>query len=151
MEASLSPKAGARLAPGPALMVELQSAYDELRRCIAELTEVLDLPEPNRARLTSVRLKIATLRLARGPLVGKIAACLDGKTNSTEAELLRRLRTEHDEMLRKAATHTSQWSLDAVDRDWAGYRAATRKLLRCWREKMNWEQEVIYPLLKRCG
>lgn len=148
MEASLSPKTSARLAPGHALMLELQTAYDELRRCIAELTDVLDLPEPNRARLTSVRLKIATLRLARGPLVGKIAACLDGKTNSSEAELLRRLRTEHDEMLRNAAAHTSKWSLEAIDLDWAGYRAATRQLLRCWMEKMNWEQEVIYPLLK---
>lgn len=149
MEASLSPKTGARLAPGPALMLELQTAYDELRRCIAELTDVLDLPEPNRARLTSVRLKIATLRLARGPLVGKIAACLDGKTNSSEAELLRRLRAEHDEMLRNAAAHTSKWNLEAIDLDWAGYRAATRQLLRCWTEKMNWEQEAIYPLLKR--
>jgi len=151
MEASPVRTTGARLAPGPALMLELQTAYDDLRRCIAELTDVLDLPEPNRARLTSVRLKIATLRLARGPLVGKIAACLDRKTDSSETELLRRLRTEHDELLRKAAAHTSKWSLEAVDLDWPGYRAATRQLLRCWIEKMNWEQEVIYPLLKRCG
>lgn len=149
MEAFVSPKTDARLGPGPALMLELQTAHDELRRCLAELTDVLDLPEPNRARLTSVRLKIATLRLARGPLVGKIAACLDGKPNSSETELLRRLRTEHDEMLRKAAAHTSKWSLEAVDLDWAGYRVATRQLLRCWIDKMNWEQEVIYPLLKR--
>lgn len=85
MEAPQSLRTGARLAPGPALMLELQTAYDELRRCIAELTDVLDLPEPNRARLTSVRLKIATLRLARGPLVGKIAACVVGKANSSEA------------------------------------------------------------------
>lgn len=128
---------------------ELEKAYDELRDCITELSYVLDEPELDRARLTSVRLRIAQLRLARGPLIGKITAHVAGKISPSEADLLKQIRAGHDQMLRDASAHTGKWTLDAIAGNWEEYRSATREIARCWMEKVKWEQELLYPLLKR--
>lgn len=39
------------------LITELENAYGELQDCMAQLSEVLEKPELDRARLTTIRLK----------------------------------------------------------------------------------------------
>lgn len=153
IHSDVSTAAGAASKPSAraALLVELENAYDELRRCMKELYDVLDQQGLDRARLTSVRLKIAQIRLARGPLVGRITVCLADKVNPSEAAALQELRANHDQMLRAASVHTGKWTLDAIAENWAEYRTTTRQLARCWMEKVKQEQDQIYPLLKRCS
>lgn len=151
---SLSPVTAQRQPPymSPAevdIVGELERAYDELRDCITQLAHVLDEPELDRARLTSVRLRIAQLRLARGPLISNITAHVAGKISPSEAYLLKQIRAGHDQMLRDASAHTGKWTLDAIADNWEEYRGATRQIARSWMEKANWEQQLIYPLLNR--
>lgn len=132
-----------------ALHEELENAYDEVSRCTAELDAILDLPRMDRSRLTTVRLKIARLRLARGPLVSKVTAYLVGKVSSSEAALLHELRVGHEEMLRVASSHTSMWTLDAIEKDWPKYKADTRQISKFWMQKLKSEQDFICRLIRR--
>lgn len=131
------------------LLVEVERAYDEFRQCMVELGKVLAQPHVDRARLTTIRLKIAQLRLARGALVSKVSAQLADKASSAELAQLKRMRESHDQMLRAAAAHTAKWTLDAVDANWAQYKAATRQIAQLWTEKMKTDQEFICSLLRR--
>lgn len=136
-------------APQADFVSELENAYGELKDCMAQLSEVLDEPELDRARLTTVRLRIAQLRLAQGPLIARITAHVAEKVSPSEADLLKRIRAGHDQMLREASAHTGKWTLDAIAGNWEKYRSATREIARCWMEKANGEQELLYPFLKR--
>ncbi|HXH52346.1 MAG TPA: hypothetical protein VNH53_02815 [Sphingomicrobium sp.] len=131
------------------LIAEFEHAYEELSQYVTELNNVLEQAKLDRAKLTTIRLKIAQLRLIRGPLIGKIAACLKNKISASEAQLLQELRRAHDELLRAASAHTGKWTMDAIEADWEGYRFKARQLARCWMEKVRWEQEILLPLLSR--
>lgn len=138
-------------AQGPAehLLVEVQSAHEELLDRLRELGELLDQPQPNLPQLTTTRLKLSHLRLSRGSLVFRISQCLAGKTSPSEAATLQQMREAHRQMLAAASAHTSKWTLDAVEADWPAYRRATREVARLWLEKANAEQRLLYPLLKK--
>lgn len=140
---------GAPSEPAAALLLELVSAYGDLRESLVELEQLLTKPTFDRVGLTSIRLRIAELRLARGPLVGKIAAHLAGKVSESQSAQLREFRESHEAMLNAAAAHTNKWSMDAIDANWTEYRAATTEIARRWMEKIKAEQRVIYPLLRR--
>lgn len=133
----------------PDLVSELEYAYAELKDCVAQLSKILEEPGLDRARLTTVRLRIAQLRLAHGPLIAKITAHVADKIGPSESELLKQIRAAHDQMLREASVHTGKWTLDAIAGNWEEYRAATSEIARRWMEKVNWEKELLYPLLKR--
>ena len=140
---------GAPSEPAAALLLELASAYGDLRECVIELEQLLSKPTFDRVQLTSIRLRIAELRLARGSLVGKINAHLAGKVSESESAQLREFRRNHEVMLHAAAAHTQKWPLDAINANWTEYRTVTATIARLWMEKVKEEQRVIYPLLRR--
>ena len=132
-----------------ALAAEFKHAYEELSQRIAELEVVLEQPALDSAKLTTLRLKIAQLRLLRGTLISRIATCLKYKISPTEAELVQQLRRGHDDMLKTASAHTGKWTIAAIGANWEGYRSRARQLACSWMEKVRWEQEVLLPLLVR--
>lgn len=131
------------------LLVEVQSAHEELLERLRELGQLLDQPQPNLPQLTTTRLKLAHLRLTRGSLVARIAECLAGKMSPSEEATLGRMRLAHQQMLEAASAHTNKWTLDAVEADWPEYRRATREVARLWLQKAKTEQQLLYPLLKK--
>lgn len=140
---------GAPSEAAAALLLELASAYGDLRESVIDLEQLLSRPNFDRARLISIRLRIADLRLARGPLVAKIAAHLAGRVTESQAAQLREFRVSHEAMLQAATAHTNEWSLDAIEANWTEYRTVTAEIARRWMEKVKAEQKVIYPLLRQ--
>lgn len=132
-----------------ALLHELDDAHSRLQGCFSELLGIFSLPSVDRSELTSCRLRIARLRLSRSLLINKITAHLAKAASAEESVLLNQIAEGHQRLLRVASTHTTRWSLEAIEADWDGYRAVTRKLIRNWQEKMGWEEEVLKPLLRR--
>lgn len=133
-----------------ALQQEMQQAYESLQSCFREMEEVLSRPTFDAGALTSIRLKLAGLRLTRGPLITRIALALAGHVNAEEAEMLAQLRASHQKLLQTATAHTSKWTLEAIGRQWSRYRDETRELMRQWMKKAEREQELVYPLVRRC-
>lgn len=146
-EAAAQPRI--RNTPAAALLDELQSTFADLGECLDQLQRLLDEPAPDLARLTTVRLRLAHLRLTRGPLMDKIAKCVDGKISAAEAAALQEMRSAHQRLLEAASAHTGKWTLDAVNANWPEYRHATREVARRWLERAKADQQLLYPLVKK--
>jgi hypothetical protein len=134
-----------------ALLRELREAQESLEACFAELQVILDRPELDGGALTSVRLKLAGIRLTRGPLITRVAELLVGEVSQAEEAMLEQLRASHHRLLKTATVHTSKWTLDAIAKDWPEYRRETRELMRKWVSKAQQEQRLVYPLVRRCA
>ena len=133
------------------LQREINDAHQQLQRCLEEMGTVLAQPVLNASALTSVRLKLAGIRLTRGPLIMRIAQVLAGNVTESEAAMLEQLRSSHQHLLQTATSHTRKWTLAAIEGDWVQYRHETRELLRKWIAKSVQEQRLVYPLLQRCA
>ena len=55
---------------------DIREAHETLRACFREMEEVLARPDFDSTALTTVRLKLAGLRLTRGPLITRVAVAL---------------------------------------------------------------------------
>lgn len=116
-----------------------------------QLQQLLDQPTPDLSRLTTVRLRLAHLRLSRGPLMDKICRCLAGKVGVSEETDLQQLRLAHQKLLEVASAHTGKWTLDAVKANWPEYRRTTREIARRWLERAQSDHEILVPMLQKHG
>lgn len=133
------------------LLREIDEATSTLNACLGELEEVLARPEFETSALTSVRLRLAGIRLTRGPLITRVSEFLSGRVTEAEKAALDSLRTSHQRILQAATAHTSKWTLDAIGNDWDNYRRETRALVSRWRSKSDQDAQLIYPLIKRAA
>lgn len=133
-----------------ALQQEMREAHESLRSCFRAMEEVLARPTFDAGALTSVRLKLAGLRLTRGPLITRVFQTLAGVVTEDEAQILEQLRTSHQRLLQTATAHTRKWTLEAIGANWSRYRDETRVLMNQWIKKAEHEQRLVYPLVRRC-
>jgi hypothetical protein len=133
------------------LEAEIRAAHASLQSCFREMEQVLARPEFDAGALTSVRLKLASLRLTRGPLITRVAVALAGKVTEQEAALLGELRASHQDLLQTATAHTIRWTIEAIADDWQQYRQETRELIQQWVIKAEREQRLVCPLVRRCA
>lgn len=133
-----------------ALQQEMRQAHESMRSCFRAMEEVLAQPTFDAGALTSVRLKLAGLRLTRGPLITRVFQTLAGVVSEEEAEILEQLRLSHQRLLQAATAHTRKWTLEAIGANWSHYRDETRVLMSQWMKKAEHEQRLVYPLVRRC-
>lgn len=131
------------------LQREIEQAHESLRSCFREMEQVLARPKLDAGALTSVRLKLAGLRLTRGPLITRVGDALSGSVTTEEEVLLEDLKASHQRLLQTATAHTARWTLEAIAADWSQYRDETRELMRQWMKKAEREQRLVYPLVRR--
>lgn len=131
------------------LLREINEATSTLNLCLAQLEEVLARPEFDAGALTSVRLKLAGIRLTRGPLITRISDFLAGRISAAEQAALDDLKASHQRILQAATMHTAKWTLDAISGDWLTYRRETRALVSRWRAKSDKDAELVYPLINK--
>lgn len=131
------------------LQREIEQAHESLRSCFREMEQVLARAKLDAGALTSVRLKLAGLRLTRGPLITRVGDALSGSVTTEEEVLLEELKASHQRLLQTATAHTARWTLEAIAADWSQYRDETRELMRQWMKKAEREQRLVYPLVRR--
>lgn len=130
------------------LVAALDAAYRDLAAYTEELQQVLAEPKPNRARLTSVRLKMAQLRLVHGAVIARIATLLTARATTAQAHQLQELRSSHENVLRTVSAHIGKWTFDTIEANWSDYRQETGDLLRRGMLKMQMDRQILYPLLR---
>jgi hypothetical protein len=148
---AFQPSLGLRADEAAALEREIRHAHESLHVCLREMEQVLARPAFDAGALTSVRLKLAGLRLTRGPLITRVAEALSGSLSRDEEILLEQLRSSHQRLLQTATAHTGKWTLEAIGLNWVQYRDETRDLMRRWMIKAEREQRLVYPLVRRCA
>jgi hypothetical protein len=131
------------------LQREIEQAHESLQSCFREMERVLARPKLDAGALTSVRLKLAGLRLTRGPLITRVGDALSGSVTTEEEVMLEDLKASHQRLLQTATAHTARWTLEAIAADWSQYRDETRELMRQWMKKAEREQRLVYPLVRR--
>lgn len=141
----------ARVTDARALLRDWDDAVRELAGCFGELEKILARPGPEPAALTSVRLRIAGLRLSRGSLASDVSTLLSGSLSDADEAMLQDLHRSHRTMLQIAAAHTGKWTLAAIAGNWAEYRRATRELILRWVAKVERERRLLYPLVQQCA
>ena len=149
LNTTLKPADSERFDPASALLRDIDEATKTLNACLAELDEVLAQSSFNAGALTSVRLRLAGIRLTRGPLITRISDFLASHVSQTERAALEDLRKSHQLILQAATAHTSRWTLDAISRDWTTYRHETQTLVSRWRSKSDQDSRLIYPLIRK--
>jgi hypothetical protein len=142
---------GVRKRESTGLLRELRETHESLQACFGDLDKVLAKPTLDASALTSIRLKLAGMRLSRGPLITRVSEFLSGQVTETEAATLDELRLSHQRLLQIATTHTGKWTLQAIAEDWPQYRVETRQLIARWIAKSEQEQRLVYPLVERCS
>ena len=131
------------------LLREIDEATSTLDACLSDLEKVLERPSFDAGALTSVRLRLAGIRLTRGPLIMRVSDFLAGHVTEAEQASLDELRMSHQRILQMATAHTAKWTLDAISTDWITYRRETRTLVDRWRAKANHDEQLIYPMIKK--
>ena len=131
------------------LLREIDEATSTLDACLSDLEKVLERPSFDAGALTSVRLRLAGIRLTRGPLIMRVSDFLAGHVTKAEQASLDELRMSHQRILQMATAHTAKWTLDAISTDWIIYRRETRRLVDRWRAKANRDEQLIYPMIKK--
>jgi hypothetical protein len=134
-----------------ALLREINEASSTLKACLGELDKVLAQPALDASALTSVRLKLAGIRLTRGPLIMRLSDFLASRVTATERAALDELKMSHQRILQAATVHTAKWTLDAISSNWLTYRRETRALVSRWRAKSDEDAQLIYPLIKKAA
>lgn len=134
-----------------ALLREIEQAHESLQSCFRQMEQVLARPKLDAGALTSVRLKLAGLRLTRGPLITRVGDALSASVTKKEEAMLEDLKASHQRLLQTATAHTARWTLEAISADWSQYRDETRELMRQWMAKAEREQRLVYPLARRCA
>ena len=131
------------------LQREIEDAHASLQSCFHDMEQILGRPEFDAGALTSVRLKLAGLRLTRGPLITRVGDALSGHVTREEGRMLEELRSSHQQLLQTATAHTRRWTLEAIAADWSQYRNETRELMKQWKGKAEREQQLVYPLIRK--
>jgi hypothetical protein len=74
---------------------------------------------------------------------------LSGPAGPQDEAALRRLQEIDIELLRTSTKHVCAWTPEAVLKDWAGYRNASKAMLIKMKRAVRAEEEILYPILKR--
>ena len=131
------------------LLTGLRAAHCEVLKCIAELARVTGEPGPDVSRYTAARFRISRASLERRSLWQRARRHLQSKITAADAEKIRFLASIDSDLGRCTTDHVGRWTLAAIQRDWPGYRDASRHMRQRMSECIKAEKQILYPLLAR--
>jgi hypothetical protein len=115
------------------LAEEMECAHVALTKAIAQLAHLTAGAPPARGVVVETRWNISSASLARRSLWHRILAELSNHRFDPVRADIRLLEDADMELIRRSCAHVARWNIDAVMRDWAGYRVASKVM----REKMT--------------
>lgn len=121
---------------------------------MAELREVLEQPHPHLVQVTMIHLS-SSKDLPR-TCGGENSLAFSVENHAfrkgapdPEKALLSDFRLAHQRLLEKVVEHTSKWTLNAIEENWAEYQVAARDVAHRWLEKAKRDNDLLYPLLRK--
>lgn len=133
-------------------LAALAAAHVEVEPCLAALERLMEKdylaasPE-----FSTTRHRLARANLGRAQVAREACGHLLSITPPAEAEALRDLHQREVDHFQLISQHIRRWSPQAVERDWDGYRAATRAVIDQVRQLLSLERKLIFPLLERAS
>jgi len=125
------------------LRVEVDGAFADVLDYTGQIKLLLDLPVFDRAKLITVRLRLAQLRLVHGAVVNRVYRYLVANSDPAELEELETMRLGRQRLLQQAAAHAAEWTLATIADNWPKYQYNTRIIVRRWLDLMNAERRLL--------
>ncbi len=131
------------------LFDQLQRAHAELDLALSAMVAATQAPSHDRSNYSTARWKLSSASQKRRSLVWRICQRLIPLVAPEDSATLSGLRQRDIEMLHHSAAHVGHWTLDAVERDWAGYCRATHKVRRSMIARIEEEKRLFFPILQK--
>lgn len=133
-------------------LAELQTLHRELARRLGDMERVVRVHTPDLRAVADARLQLTRASRRRSEhiecVVFPYLLASEPQASLRGIEELRK-----DMAVRRIAStdHIARWRPGEIERDWAGYQAASEIIRSSMRHQMRREQEIIYPLLRRAA
>lgn len=132
------------------MLIELKTLHRELLAAIAAVEQLVADAEPDRGRLPAARASLVNASARRRRWIeNHVYPHLDGQLPAEDQRGLDALRDENVDLRAQSLAHVNDWTIEAIVRDWNGYRRAAAAMMASMRQRILAEQELLYPLLDR--
>lgn len=128
---------------------QLRKIHAELDLALSAMDAASEGASPDRGNYSTSRWKLSVASRNRRSLVGRICQCLGPLASPEDKIILDRLYQDDMQMLRHSVAHVGEWTLDAIQQNWVGYREASRKVRATMTARIEEEKRLLYPLLRK--
>ncbi len=120
-----------------------------MRAASVALRDLVDQPHPvQRARLAAARWRVARALLRYLPLVDRVVYTrLRLHRDRSATAIADKFAAEAETIYAMFESHAFRWTPDAVEQDWAAYRAAVRNQANLVQNRFDREQAEMLPYL----
>lgn len=130
------------------MLTQLKTVDGELRQGVAELAAIVSQAAPDHEALSKMRITLARLIGRRRALIQcTILPYLDDLTEA-EAAQVNDLRLDAAAWAVEFSEHIGRWTRRAVQEDWAGYQAASRRMRNAMLVRVDYSATILYPLIE---
>ena len=126
---------------------QLHRAQSELDLAIMVMEAATEAPMPDKSNYATARWKLSLASRHRRSLIGRICQRLTPLVSPDDAATLKGLHQRDMEMLHHSAAHVGRWTLEAIERDWDGYRQASRRIRVNMSARIDEEKHLLDPIL----
>lgn len=126
----------------------------DLQALHAEMTRLLDAIElqtskaaPNMAELTSIRFQLTRASRHRTALVLELVERYVRQTSPAAKKQLESLRDDLQQARVTSASHIGRWTMQAIESDWDGYKAASQQIRARMRSQIDRERTILQTII----
>ena len=131
---------------------ELKHAHRNLLEAMSNLDGLTRGPLPSKETIVTARWNLSRTSLARRTLWSRIRTHLEyGRLSEHEKGVLLELQQSDVALIRASTTHISEWRVDKIISDWAGYCRSSVDLRWNMLAGIGLEKRRLYPILQAQG
>ena len=131
----------------PALAAEYKQAHEHMLDAIGAMDELSLGPVPSQLRVSHTRLRITRAGSESRAAYRRIIAILMESPDTIVTDAVESVQRLHFQLTELSRRHMTTWTHDQACADWEGYCRSSAEVRQLWRESIDRERRLIYPLL----
>ena len=129
------------------LVAEYKRAHLEVIAALQAMEELALGPPASLLKLSHTRLRITRAAYDSRTALLKVLALLSQVPSPTIARKVEVLEQLHADVREAARRHMTTWPHAAAQADWQAYYQSHTRVAQLWREVINRERQLLYPML----
>ena len=134
---------------GPLGIDKYKNAQDRMLRAISAMDDLTSSPSPDALRLSHTRLRITRMSKECRRVYQEVAKILSQQRNSQVNSAINELDVAHFELAEITSLHLARWAPQEILTNWNAYCRASAEVRRRWRQIIERERQLLFPLLPR--
>ena len=129
------------------LVAEYKRGHQEMMAALQAMEEMALEPPASLLKLSHTRLRITRAANDSRAALHKVLAILSQMPSPTIARKVEVLEQLHAEVREGARHHMAAWPHAAAQAEWQTYYKSHAQVARLWREVIERERQLLYPML----